>query len=30
MEKFKTTEALETNLPMEITEKIVASALSQD
>ena len=30
MDTEKTTEALETNLPMEIAEKIVASALSQD
>lgn len=30
MDTEKTTEALETNLPMEIAEKIVASALSED
>ena len=29
MDTEKTTEALETNLPMEIAEKIVASALSE-
>ena len=30
MDTEKTTEALETNLPMKIAEKIVASALSED